>query len=134
MTDREVLLRYRMTQAEETLTDARAMLAAGLTPRSVVNRAYYALFYAVLALLLHERVEHRTSKHSGIIAAFDQEFVRSGKLGKEYSRTLHRLFDARQEADYRELAACSTEEAAQAVEDAERFLTRVRAIIGEPLA
>jgi hypothetical protein len=32
VTDREVLFRYRMTQAEETLADARAMLAAGLTP------------------------------------------------------------------------------------------------------
>lgn len=103
MTDLQTLFQYRMNQADETLADARAMLASGLTPRSVVNRAYYAMFYAVLALFLREEVEHRTSKHSGVISTFDREFVHSGRLGKEYSRMLHRLFDARQEADYREI-------------------------------
>ena len=52
MTDRETLSRYRLEQAEETLADARMMLAGGASARSVVNRSYYAMFYGVLALLL----------------------------------------------------------------------------------
>jgi uncharacterized protein (UPF0332 family) len=131
MTDLEVLFRYRMAQAEETLSDARAMLAAELTPRSVVNRAYYAVFYAVLALLLHEDIDHRTSRHSGVIAAFDRAFVHTGRLDREHSRTLHRLFDARQEADYREFSSCSREDAAAAVSAAEKLLCGVRQIIAE---
>ena len=51
MTDRENLFRYRLREAEDTLADAEQMLAGGVSPRSVVNRAYYAVFYFILALL-----------------------------------------------------------------------------------
>jgi hypothetical protein len=51
MTDKEVLLHYRLQQAEETLEDAEKMLRANLTPRSILNRAYYSMFYAILAFL-----------------------------------------------------------------------------------
>ncbi len=57
-----------LNEAEETLTDARKMLEGGISARSVVNRAYYAMFYGVIALLIHENIEHKTSKHSGIIS------------------------------------------------------------------
>lgn len=67
MTDRETLFRYRLSQAEETLADAIMMLDGGAGPRSILNRSYYAMFYGVLALLLHQNVEHATSKHAGII-------------------------------------------------------------------
>jgi uncharacterized protein (UPF0332 family) len=43
--------------------------------RSVVNRAYYAIFYGIIALFIHENVEHKTSKHSGIISIFDKSIV-----------------------------------------------------------
>jgi uncharacterized protein (UPF0332 family) len=56
MTDREALLAYRVKQAEETLHDAEAMAKGGLSPRSILNRAYYAMFYALLALFLKEEV------------------------------------------------------------------------------
>ncbi len=52
MTDREALLAFRMNEAEETLADAERMLKGGLSHRSTSNRAYYAMFYAVLALFL----------------------------------------------------------------------------------
>ena len=39
-----------MEQAEQALAAARLNLANGLQ-RSAINRAYYATFYAVLALL-----------------------------------------------------------------------------------
>jgi len=84
MNDRETLSRYRMAEAEQTLAgDARKMLASGVSARSVVNRAYYAMFYGVLALLLHEDIEHTTSKHSGIISIFDKTMVHSGGLGRD---------------------------------------------------
>jgi uncharacterized protein len=129
MTDRETLFRYRLKQAEETLADARMMLAGGASARSVVNRSYYAMFYGVLALLLHENVEHATSRHSGIISIFDKAFVHSGRLRREYSRMLHRIFESRQEADYKEFVEISTEDAAQWVQTAEDFMMGIKALI-----
>ena len=129
MTDRETLFIYRMNEAEETLTDARKMLEGGISARSVVNRAYYAMFYGVIALLIHENIEHKTSKHSGIISIFDKSLVHTGRMGREYSRILHRIFDARQESDYKEFVRFTTEDAAEYLRMAEEFLRGVQALI-----
>jgi uncharacterized protein (UPF0332 family) len=126
MTDRETLMAYRLREAEETLDDAVKMLEAKISPRSVVNRAYYAMFYAVIGLFNRFGTEHRTSRHSTVIAIFDREFVRSGSIDPRYSRMLHRLFDARQIADYKDLIEPSNEEAIKAVEQAREFLTAIR--------
>lgn len=77
MTDRETLFEYRMKEAEETLLDAEKMIESGLTPRSVMNRAYYAMFYATLALFLHSNVNPKTSKHAGVIAAPSKGAIRN---------------------------------------------------------
>ncbi len=44
MTDIEILMAYRLQQAEETLRDAVAMLTGNFSTRSIVNRSYYASF------------------------------------------------------------------------------------------
>ena len=72
MTDAEkiqTLIRCRLEQADEPLSAAAINLAHDFH-RSAVNRAYYAMFYAVLALLASRQLE--TSRHSGAISQFDQ--------------------------------------------------------------
>ncbi len=133
MSDRETLFRYRLSQAEETLADARLMLAGGAGPRSIVNRCYYTMFYGVLALLLHQNVEHTTSRHAGIISIFDRAFVHTGKLDREYSRMLHRVFDCRQEADYKEFVEITAEDAARWVRVAEAFMQGIKALMKQDL-
>ena len=128
MTDRETLLRYRMKQAEETLADAEAMAKGELSPRSIVNRAYYAMFYAVLGLFLKTNVTLKTSKHSGIISMFDQTFILSGKVDKQFSKSLHKMFNARQEADYKELVEVSSEEVEDALQAARSFIEEIKKI------
>jgi uncharacterized protein (UPF0332 family) len=134
MTDRETLFRHRLTQAEETLADAQMMLAGGASARSVVNRCYYAMFYGVLALLLHQNVEHVTSRHSGIISIFDKAFIHTGKLDREYSRMLHRIFESRQEADYKEFVEISAEDATRWVRMAEEFIAGIRSIVNQSIS
>ena len=131
MTDRETLLRYRMKQAEETLTDAEAMAKAELSPRSIVNRAYYAMFYAVLGLFLKTNVNLKTSKHSGIISMFDQVFILSGKMDKQFSKSLHKMFNACQVADYKELVEVSSEEADDALKAARKFIEEIKKVVSE---
>lgn len=131
MTDRETLLTYRIKQAEETLRDAEAMAKGGLSPRSIVNRAYYAMFYAVLALFLKANVTTKTSKHSGIISMFDQVFILSGEMDKQFSKSLHKMFNARQVADYKELVEVSSDEADDALEAARKFVEEIRRVISE---
>jgi len=45
------LVKYRLEQAQITLADARFLLDGNRSPQSIVNRSYYAMFYAALALM-----------------------------------------------------------------------------------
>ena len=68
------------------------------SPISIVNRAYYAVYYAALALLVTMDVE--PSKHSGVLAKFDELFVRQGVFSREMSKIIYHAFDMRQAGDY----------------------------------
>lgn len=132
MTDREALLAFRMKEAEETLADAEGMLKGGLSLRSTSNRAYYAMFYAVLALFLKAGITAKTSKHAGVIAVFDKEFIHAGKLDARYSQLLHKTFEARQTIDYKELVEVTVEEASGYVKGAREFVNAVKKFIASP--
>lgn len=129
MTDKDVLYAHRLKQAEETLLDAEKMLQGGFSPRSIVNRAYYAMFYAVLALFLKTDITIKTSKHIGVISVFDKEFVKTGKIDKRYSTILHDVFDARQDSDYKEFIELSLKDADEFVSLAQEFFDGVKKVM-----
>ncbi len=60
----KALLSYRLEQAEESLASAKLLLDNDKY-RPSVSRAYYAMFYAVLALIAQKKL--KASKHSGAI-------------------------------------------------------------------
>ncbi len=129
MTDKKTLYQYRIKQAEETISDAEKMLKNHLSHRSTINRAYYSMFYAMLALYINEDLNLKTSKHSGVISIFDKEFVHTGKIDKKFSKILHRIFIMRQEGDYKELVEISRDDAARSVADAKEFLSSIKKFI-----
>ena len=120
------MLAYRLKEAEETLADAKTLQENQGSPRTIINRAYYAMFYAVLAVFLRDETTVRSSKHAGVIALFDKEMIHSGKLPIECSRMLHRMFDARQEADYKEFVSYTDAEARKFYALAESFLEKIQ--------
>lgn len=131
MTDIEALFLYRLKQSEETLSDANKMIQSGLSPRSIINRAYYAMFYAILALFLKTGVNIKTSKHIGVISTFDREFIKTGKIGRRYSEMLHDLFDSRLEGDYKEYVEITADDAIEHVKFAEEFLKTIKDFINK---
>lgn len=98
--DLQSLINYRLKEAEDSVKEAKVLLDTGMSLRSVMNRLYYAMFYAVLALLQEKQTG--TSKHYGVISMFDREFIKTGVFGKELSKALHRAFELRQKGDYME--------------------------------
>lgn len=99
------MIDYRLAEAKESLEEAKVLLREKMSNRSVMNRLYYAMFYAVLAVLQDKQIV--SSKHSGMIAAFDREFVKTGMFDKRLSKALHRAFELRQKGDYMEYTAIS---------------------------
>ncbi len=113
------LVRYRLQQASETLAEATLLRDAGAF-RGAVNRAYYAMFYALLALLATRQLG--ASKHSAAIALFDRDFVKTGVFSPEFSRALHLAFQRRQIHDYGEVVHADLLTANESIADAERFV------------
>jgi uncharacterized protein (UPF0332 family) len=118
--DIAALIAYRLEQAEAALGDAQFLLDGGRSAQSVVNRAYYAMFYAALALL--QKTGTIPSKHAGVIGLFDTQFVLKGIFSRELSQDFHRAFELRQTADYRALHPPSDEQARETLAKAARFV------------
>jgi len=112
----------RIDQAQETLKEAEALWEHDLW-RGVINRSYYAMFYALLALATSKDVA--ISKHSHAISFFDKEFVHTGIFPKELSRALHYGFDQRQTSDYGEIWDIEMGEAEMALSEAKTFVETI---------
>jgi uncharacterized protein (UPF0332 family) len=90
---------------------------------SAVNRAYYAIFYAANALLSTQGLAR--SKHSGVISAFREHFVKPGLIEVEYSRMYGRVMSDRQAGDYEIDKVLATDQARSDLDDARNFVTRM---------
>lgn len=117
------IARYRLKQAEESIGEASCLLSGKESPRSIINRAYYAMFYGVLALLVFEPFS--SSKHSGVLAYFNKRFIKEGIFPKELGRSVNKAFELRQEGDYREYAELSYDQVGPFINDAKAFVQYV---------
>lgn len=118
------LIRYRLEQAQVALDDARFLLDGKRSPQSIINRSYYAMFYATLALL--QKIGKVPSRHTGVISLFDTEFVLKGVFPKELSKDFHKAFELRQVSDYKGIEPSSPEKAKEALNNAVRFVDAVK--------
>ena len=74
---RAEVIAFWLARADEAATSARAELDAG-RHAFAVNRACYACFYALSAVLLAEGRKY--VKHSGVRAALHRQLIRSERL------------------------------------------------------
>ena len=124
------LVNYRLEQAQTALEDGKFLIKGGRSPQSIVNRAYYAMFYAALALL--QKVGKVPSKHTGVISLFDTEFVIRGIFPKDLSRNFHKAFEMRQIFDYHVLELASAAKAQEILQKAVSFVEAVKKYLLEP--
>jgi len=91
------------------------------------SRAYYAAFYAVEGILVTKELSF--SKHSAVISAFNQHFVKTGGFPKELGKLLARLFRQRQLGDYAFDMAISREDAQRDLDDAKKIIEAIEAYL-----
>lgn len=96
---------------------------------AAINRAYYAIFYAANALLATKKLSR--SKHSGVLAAFRQYFVKTGLISPKLSETYGQVMEDRQESDYELLTAISKEDAEIDLQQTQDFVDIVEAWLKE---
>jgi uncharacterized protein (UPF0332 family) len=116
-----------MQQAEDSLDEARFLFEGHKSTRSVINRIYYAMFYAILALLIYE--PFGSSKHTAVLSYFNLNFVKRGLMPIELGRAVNKAFDLRQREDYRELPNITQAQVEPYFEQTRRFIDAVRDLL-----
>jgi uncharacterized protein (UPF0332 family) len=119
-----------LAKAKRSVDAARRLLGAGDLDFAI-GRAYYAMFYAAEALLVERG--RRFRKHSGVHAAFGEEFTKSGQLDPKFHRWLLDAFDLRAESDYGTDLQLSEEDVRTVIDHAEDLLAEARRLFaGRP--
>ena len=119
-------VRYWWEKSLASVEAARRELEAG-DYTFAINRAYYALFYAVSALFLEEG--RQFGKHSGVRSAFNRGVVKPGRLSEEHGRLYNQLFRDRQEGDYIAFTKFDAPYVQEKIDGCERFLADLRPLI-----
>ena len=122
--DKKALAQYRLEQAGESLDEAAFLLSGEKSPRSIINRVYYAMFYATLALLIYE--PYSSSKHSGVLGYFNRRFIKEEVFDREMGRWVNKAFELRQRDDYREYFEVTRDQSADLMVKAGQFISIVR--------
>lgn len=85
------------------------------------------MFYSALALLITKDLG--SSKHTGVLALIDREFVHPKILPVEVSMMLRDAFNERQKSDYSEFVPVSRERAEGIINNARQVLSRIKNVI-----
>lgn len=120
------LSQYRLERAKEMLDAARENLKIGQLKTSL-NRSYYAIFHAIRAINSLDGFD--SSKHSGVIAHFNQCYIKVGKLPKDLSVIIKGSSFLREKSDYDDFYIASRKEAKQQLQNAEIFVKHIETYI-----
>ncbi len=100
------LSQYRFQRADEDLKAAELLLHEKSFKASV-NRSYYAIFHGLRAVTALD--EFDSSKHSGVIAFFNKNYVKEGVFDKSISKMVASAIKLREKADYEDFVIVSRE-------------------------
>ncbi len=121
-----VLSKYRFETSLENLEDARIMYDNGRY-KNALNRAYYSIFHSIRAVCALDGYD--SSKHSGVISYFNQNYVKTGVFPKDLSKIIRYASENREKADYLDFFVASKEEAQKQIDRAEYFTEKIRAYL-----
>ena len=120
------LSKYRLDRAAEMLKTAKRDLEAE-DYASANNRAYYCIFHSMRAVLALTGEDFK--RHSGVIARFTEQYLKTKILPSELSKTISMAFIIRNRSDYEDFYVCSIADTNKLVSDAEVFLQTVSAFL-----
>ena len=122
MKDPKENYRLYITNAYEMIEVAKSNLGNNYYS-SACNRAYYAIFYATSALLYSKGKSY--GKHSAVIAAFRQNFIKTGEFAKKWSDVYEYVMSSRHSGDYELSDQPEKEQVMDVVEQAQSFVAEV---------
>ena len=128
--EKKQLIKYWLEKSEESIASAKSEISYGRLSFAV-NRLYYAMFYAMTAILTAKGESYR--KHSGVRAALHRDFVKTGKINKETGRIYDELFNTRHQADYTPFVEFDKDVVKEQAVEVEKFIKEFKLLAVELL-
>ena len=119
---RLTLAKYRLEKARECYADAGSMFALG-SLNTAANRIYYCVFHAMRAVLALDGFDSK--KHSGIISAFRQQYIKTGAFDVTFSDTIEFGLKLRGKSDYDDFYIIAKSDVSEQIDKSALFLTAV---------
>lgn len=116
------LAEYRLERANEMLSASESNLEIGQYKTSL-NRAYYAVFHAMRAA--NARKGFDSSKHSGVIAFFTKEYLKTEILDRKLAVIIKDSSLCREKSDYDDFYVAGKTEAEEQLKNEEYFVQEV---------
>ena len=113
---------YRLNRAKEDLEAAKLLFKEG-NFRIANNRAYYAIFHSMRAVLVLDNFD--SSKHSGVIAEFRKKYIKTGIFPVEISKMIGSAFTIRNASDYDDMFLASKVETEEQISNASFICEKV---------
>ncbi len=124
--DREILIRYRLDQAEQTIGEVSKLIEMDLL-NVAVNRIYYGIFYSLTALAL--KFEFSSSKHAQLMGWFNQTFIKTQKIEVKYGKIIRDAFKNRSDGDYAPFISFSKDDVQDMQKDMINFIERIKSYL-----
>lgn len=123
---KDALSKYRLSRSRESIEEAKLLSKANHW-NTVANRLYYACFYMASAYLV--KIEIEGSTHASIKTGFNLKLIKTGKLEKKYGNVYNKLFNLRQDADYRDYRDVSETQISPMIIEVERMLREIESLL-----
>jgi uncharacterized protein (UPF0332 family) len=126
--NRNLLIRYRLEQSDQTVLEAEYLIAKGYY-RGAVNRIYYSCFYILSALAI--KYEFTTSKHNQLIGWFNKTFIATNILPKEISQFVLKAYNKRIKGDYEPVDNLNNEEVQMLLSELKEFILKMKIFLAQ---
>ncbi len=126
--ERKDLVIYRITRAKDTLKEVEILIENKLWS-TVINRLYYACFYAVSGLLIQREIKSET--HKGTRMMFGFHVVKEGLINRDFGKFYTDLFNKRHSSDYDDFIQISEKEALSYFEPAKKLILKIEELVND---
>jgi len=116
------LVKYRLETAKNDLKAAKLLIEAK-EYRASNNRAYYAIFHAISAILALDEKAYK--KHKDAIGNFNKDYVKTEIFPREMGKKISRAEEIRHASDYDDFFIATREKSQEQIETAEELIKMV---------
>lgn len=120
--------KYRLERAKEDLEVAKLNYNNNFY-KSANNRAYYAIFHSIRAVLALERVDFK--KHKDVQAYFNKNYVNTGVFPKKMGHKIVVASNIREDSDYDDEFIVDKNKTLEQIETAEELIKLVEEYINK---